>query len=182
MKNTKYLIRSRSFGCNKHCSRNFGKLNIYINSKGGFSLETLNLFSYGELKEMIRYLKKFLSLNPNEKLKVNQRKISLDELYNKFKIKVKAYVAFEFIEEKSQKSTKEIKLLYWVTDNFHFKIDFLNRSFSRKDLFKVVEELEKIEHKWLSKKDKKNDFKLITVSELPKKFKELEKGSSLIVA
>lgn len=181
MENTKYLIRSRSFGANKHCSRNFGKLNIFINSKGGFTLETLNLFSHGELKEMIRYLKKFLNLNPNEKIKVNHRRISLDELYNKFKIKIKAYNAFEFAEEKSQKSTKEIKLIYWITDTFHFKIDFLNRSFSRNDLDKVVEELEKIEPKWLSNKDKKNDFNLINTSQLPKKFKELEKGSTLVV-
>lgn len=182
MKNTKYLIRCRNFiSANDKISRSSPKLNIYINSKGGFTLETENLFTMGELNLMIKYLKNFVGSDSNQKMRVNHRKISSDELYEKYKIKIKAYLAYEFVEEKTQKSTKEIKLLYWVTDTFHFKINFLNRSFSRNDLSKVVEELKLIQPRWQSKEDRKNDFNLINVSNLPKKFKELEKGSTLVV-
>lgn len=175
MQNTKFLIRSRSFGGKGIVSRTAGKLNIYINSKGGFTLETENLFAQHELTAMINYLTHFLNLFQNKKIRINFRKIPINELFEKHKIKIKTYVAFEYAEEKSQKSTQEIKLLYWVTDNSHFKIDFLNRSFSKNDLHKVIEELKSIHPKWLSNKDKKNDFNLVGAP-------HYQKGTTLIVA
>lgn len=179
MQNTKFLIRSLSFSSNT-VERSNPKINIFIDNKGGFILKTENLFTFGEIQRLIRYLKKFIS---SEKIQYNFKRLpnNCNYIKDNFNVNIKVTTLSSFSEERSLLPAKEIKILYWVTNHVHYKLDFLNRTFSRKDLNVVITELEKIQPKWMSFKNKKNNFNLIHNEELPQRLKHLEKGDSLVV-
>lgn len=64
MPNTKKLLKVISSSHNnKIISRSPGKVNIFLNANGKFSLQSENLFTPGELKSVIKQLKVFGELN-----------------------------------------------------------------------------------------------------------------------